>query len=116
MPPKETPEEIQRQAFEKRFKYINDAADGLSKALMTVATEDGAPPQLAGIIADGLTLVKCGLLALTEIADAQQRLVALSERDMAAEVEASAKDWAEVKAHEMVEATTKRGWLGKKPE
>lgn len=105
------------QALSNRIRNINDATGGLYAAIIKLSmTAEGQPMPLEGKDALGhaLTLVNCGVIALTEIADAQQRMVALAERDIAAEIAAAVDDAAEVKAAVKVAETTKRSFIGQK--
>lgn len=101
------------QDFDARVRVITTACDGLFKAFVNT---DELTANDRAAIGHGLTLLQCGLMALTEIADAQQRMVALAERDIAAEIAGAVNDAAEAKATAMHNDLTKRSFIGKKPE
>lgn len=104
-----------RRAFAERHQIIHDATNGLFEAIMKGAKSDGPlPPGMNDGITNALTLINCGLLALTEIADAQQRLANLAERDVSAEIAAMVDEQAEAQARVMVSETNKRSFIGQK--
>lgn len=114
MDTQETPK--QSGSLESRVGIINDATNGLFEALLKAKDDDGKifPPEAETAVGAALTLVNCGLIALTEIADAQQRMANAMERDIAAEIASAIDDAAEIKAAVKVEETTKRSFIGQK--
>lgn len=109
-------------ALETRVSAINVATNGLYKAVMTVLAKADAkeevPPEFMKLAEDtathALTLLNCGLIALTEIADASQRLATLGEVDLSAELEAMANAKAEDIANAKNAELSKRGFIGRR--
>lgn len=107
------------EALANRVRVINTATGGLFDALLKLnhqAGDEALPAPALTIMEHALTLANCGLIALTEIADAQQRMVALAERDFASEVGAAIDDAAEAKANVKVAETTRRSFIGQKKD
>lgn len=105
------------ETLANRVRVINTATGGLFDALLKLnanAEDDALPPPALTAIEHAFTLINCGVIALTEIADAQQRLVALAERDIAAEIASAVDDAAEAKAAVKFAETTGRSFIGKK--
>jgi len=96
----------------EREAAISAALRGISEAIVKAEGED-EPPALSELVDNGLSLLYCGLMALTEIAAAQTEMVALAKRDFAAEVEEAAKPKAAVMAQEIKDSETKRSFIGK---
>lgn len=99
-----------------RVGQINDATRGVFEALITATDESGTimPKDAQTALGHALTLINCGVIALTEIADAQQRMAALSERDIADAIASAVDDAAEAKAAVKVAETTRRSFIGQK--
>ena len=89
-----------------RLEHIDTACRGVFEAAIS-NNSDAAIPH-------ALTLLKCGLTALTEIADAQQRMAALAEIDITAEINSAVEDASIAKAVELVEEQAKRNFIGNK--
>jgi hypothetical protein len=87
-----------------RIRFINEQANGIHAAYVSGSTE---PP-----VATVLSLICCGLVALTEIADAQQRMAAVAEADLTDAINAAVADGVTVKMAEKEKETTKRGFIG----
>ena len=104
------------EALTNRVRLINTATGGVFDALLKLnreAGQDELPAPALTLIEHALTLINCGVIALTEIADAQQRLANLSERDIAAEIASAVDDAAEAKAAIKFAETTRRSFIGK---
>ncbi len=103
------------QALTERVRLINAATGGIFDALLKLNanSEDELPAPALSALENALTLINCGVIALTEIADAQQRMANLSERDIAAEIASAVDDAAEAKAAVKFAETTRRSFIGK---
>jgi hypothetical protein len=93
-------------SISERVRLINVTADRLLEVAMSDSPDS--------IIEDAATLIKCGLVALTEIADAQQRIAATGERDIQAAIEEIAGQKAERIATELNQEASTRSFIGKK--
>jgi hypothetical protein len=103
------------EALANRVRVINTATGGIFDALLKLnhqAGDDALPAPALSAMENALTLINCGVIALTEIADAQQRMVALAERDIAAEIASAVDEAAELKATVKMAETTKRSFIG----
>lgn len=98
----------------QRETLIATALRGIFEIAVTALKAENAPKDVAPLIDHGLSLIYCGLMALTEIAHAQTVLANLAQRDMAAEIDALAKDKAERLTEERVKEQTQRNFIGRK--
>lgn len=98
----------------KRVHTINAAMGELFAAVMTLAAKGDEPinEEMETVLKPAFTLLNCGLIALTEIADAQQRLATSVERDLEAEIMSVAEAMAEDKARANHEAESSRSFIG----
>jgi len=111
-PTAETPSETIHNHLAEREQAISAALRGISQTI--IAADGDIPPDLNELVGHGLTLIYCGLMALSEIAAAQTEMVALAKRDFAAEVEEAAKPKAAMMAQEIKDSETKRSFIGSK--
>jgi len=97
-----------------RHAGIDDTANGLLEAILNATGASGAPEE--PVAARAVTLLAVGLHALVDIADAQQRMAALAERDIAGEIDAIVNERLadKIRIHETESKT--RSFIGKKPK
>lgn len=106
-------EAAETQSLAERIDIINKATRGLYQAALILldkaADKEEMPPELGelvkGCLSDALTLANCGLIALTEIADAQQVMAKMVTEEKAIIERVAAN-----------EKSTKRSFIGQPPE
>lgn len=116
MPAKERPEieldNAVREALEQRSRFINETCDRLHEALIG---PDDNPLTMQAALGAAIGLLSCGLIALNEIALAQQQIAKLATMDYQETVAAMVKDEAARMRAADKEAETKRNYIGKRP-
>ena len=98
----------------ERYTLINDAADGLYEAVIGIT--GGGFDSTTAAIAHGVRLLQVGLCTLADIADAQQRMAALAERDIAGEIEAIVNDRLADAIRVNETQKSSRSFIGKQPK
>lgn len=110
--PGEAPSASVNNDVTERAALIEKALRGISETVLAAKGEE--PPDLDKLLDHGLTLIYCGLMAVTEIAHAQTVMSNLAQRDINAEIEARAKDKADALTQQRMEAFGQRSFIGQK--